>query len=97
VTLSCEPLLSKAYGRRVADHLTAARADAWPVHARAGRLLMAGLHYRRGLLRSLGVDTALIEPERRVPVGHQRHINQQPVAPPIDSNCQIKKGQEDNA
>jgi hypothetical protein len=58
VTLSCEPLPGKAYGRRVADHLTAARADAWPVHARAGRLLMAGLHYRRGLLRSLGVDTA---------------------------------------
>jgi hypothetical protein len=43
-----------------------------------------------GLRRALGVDAALVEPEWRVPVGHQRHINQQPVAPPIDSKCQVK-------
>jgi hypothetical protein len=53
--------------------------------------LLAGLGGLRRLRRTLDVETALIEPERRVPVGHQRHINQQPVAPPIDSNCQIKK------
>ena len=55
-----------------------------------GRLLarLAGL---RRLRRTLDVDAALVEPERRVAVGHQRYINQQPVAPPIDSNCKIKK------
>ena len=74
------------------DHFTAAHADAWPMYARDWRLaLLAGLHCRRGLLRAVGVDTSLVEPERRVPVGHQRHINQQPVAPPIDSKCQVKK------
>jgi hypothetical protein len=48
-----------------------------------------------GLRRTLKVDAALVKPEWRVPVGHQRHINQQPVAPPIDSKCQVN--QADNA
>ena len=80
------------------DHLTAARADAWPVYAGCpGRAaLLAGLHCRRGLLRTLGVDTALVEPERRVAVGHQRHINQQPVAPSIDPNSKNQTGPGDN-
>jgi hypothetical protein len=48
--------------------------------------LLAGHAGRTGLRRTRGLDAALVEPERRVAVGHQRHINQQPVTPPIDSN-----------
>jgi hypothetical protein len=39
-------------------------------------LYLPGLAGRRGLRRALHIDAALIEPERRVAVGHQRHINQ---------------------
>jgi hypothetical protein len=53
--------------------------------------LLAGHTGLRGLRRTLKVDAPLVEPEWRVPVGHQRHINQQPVAPPIDSEREIKK------
>jgi hypothetical protein len=55
------------------QHVPMCMADARPCLAAA---LLAGLHCRRGLLRTLGVDTSLVEPERRVVVGHQRHINQ---------------------
>jgi hypothetical protein len=48
-------------------------------------------HCARGLRRTLKVDAALIEPKRRVPVGHQRHINQQPVAHRSIPKCQIEK------
>jgi hypothetical protein len=34
--------------------------------------LLAGLGGLKEFRRSLDVDTALVEPERRVPVGHQR-------------------------
>ena len=54
-------------------------------------LYLPGLAGHRGLGRAFDIAAALIEPEWRVAVGHQRHINQQPVAPPIDSECQIKK------
>src|SRR5215207_2716071 len=54
-------------------------------------LYLPGFAGRRGLGRALDIDAALIEPEWRVAVGHQRHINQQPVAPPIDSKCKVKK------
>jgi hypothetical protein len=36
--------------------------------------------------RTLEVDTALVEPERRVPVGHQCQVHHQPVTPPVDSH-----------
>jgi hypothetical protein len=54
-------------------------------------LYLPGLAGGSGLWRPLDIAAALIEPEWRVAVGHQRHINQQPVAPPIDSKGQIKK------
>jgi hypothetical protein len=58
---------------------------------------LPGLAGRRGLGRAFDIGAALIEPERRVSVCHQRYIDQQPVAPPIDSKCQVKKGQADSA
>jgi hypothetical protein len=53
----------------------------WSGVTRLGRLLAQAalpvrLAGRRGLCRALGVDTALVEPERRIVVGHQCHINQ---------------------
>jgi len=54
-------------------------------------LYLPGLAGHRGLGRAFDIDAALIEPERWIPVCHQGHINQQPVAPPIDSNRKIKK------
>src|SRR5512133_2051218 len=39
-------------------------------------LYLPGLAGRRGFGRALDIDAALIEPEWRVAVGHQRHINQ---------------------
>ena len=45
----------------------------WDAQTNPTKALLAGL---RRLRRTLGVDTALIEPERRVAVGHQRQINQ---------------------
>jgi hypothetical protein len=57
--------------------------------------LLAGLAVLSGIRRTVDVDTALVEPERRVTVSHQRHINQQPVAPTDSFQPQNQRGQGD--
>jgi hypothetical protein len=79
----------KGEGRSDQGHLGFELGVGYRLRPRA--LLGVRLAGRRGLWWALDIDAALIEPEWRVAISHQRHINQQPVAPPIDSKCQVKK------
>src|SRR5215211_3950648 len=61
----------------------------WTSYPLLPDLLRHGLADRNGLHWTLGVLTTLVEPEGRVPVGHQGDIHQQPIAPPVDSDHQV--------